>query len=38
MVGLRLSFENSGLGLDRKIWESTRLWFLYQLSSSLICM
>jgi len=28
MVGLGLSFRNSGLDLDRKIWQSARLWSL----------
>jgi len=26
MVGLGLSFQNSGLDLDRKIWQSAHLW------------
>jgi len=26
MVGLGLSFKNSGLDLDRKIWQSAHLW------------
>jgi len=26
MVELGMSFENSGLDLDRKIWQSTHLW------------
>jgi len=26
MVGLRMSFENSGMDLDCKIWQSAHLW------------
>jgi len=26
MVGLGISFKNSGLDLDRKIWQSVHLW------------
>jgi len=26
VVGLGLSFENPGLDLDRKIWQSAHLW------------
>jgi len=27
VIGLGLSFENSGLDLDRKIWHSAHLWY-----------
>jgi len=33
MVGLVLSFENIGLDLDRKRWQSSQLWL--QLESLL---
>jgi len=32
MVGLGLSFKNSGLYLERKMWQSAHLWLVHYIT------